>query len=117
MADDDFSDFESQGAPTPVPIRDQLDDDGNDELAAAARRIQARQRGKRARQEIREQHRAAAKMQAVHRGRAARQAAKQRKAAEAVEAAREASLVAAALVEAAQNEDWSIQLHDHRTRW
>jgi hypothetical protein len=103
--DDDFSDFESQGAPTPVPARAHKDDD-DDELEAAARRIQARQRGKLARHEMREQHRAAAKMQAVHRGRAARQrqAAKQRKAAAAVEAAREASLLAAALVDAAQNE-------------
>ncbi len=101
--DHDFSDSESQGAPTSVPMHDHEDDNG-EELEAAARRIQARQRGKLARQEMREQHRAAAKMQAVHRGRAARQRQKQRKAAEAVEAAREASLVAAALVEAARNE-------------
>lgn len=103
--DEDFSDFESQGAHTPVPKPDP-DDDNGDELEAAARRIQARQRGKRTRQEIREQHRAAAKMQAVHRGRAARrrQVARQRKAEEAVAAAHEASLLAAALVEAAQNQ-------------
>ena len=107
---EDFSDFESQGEHTPVPKPDpdQIsdDDNGGPELEAAARRIQARQRGKRTRQEIREQHRAAAKMQAVHRGRAARQrqAARQRKAEEAVAAAHEASLLAAALVEAAQSQ-------------
>lgn len=94
---DGFSDLESEEdlAATPPP-------DDSAELDRAARRIQARQRGKRARAEMREQHHAAAKMQAVHRGRAARQAAKQRRAAEAVAAAQEASALAAALVEVAK---------------
>ena len=101
--DDDFSDdFEEVEAEPDAPDADE--DVGDDvELQAAARRIQARQRGKRARKEQRERHQVATKIQAMHRGRRTRQEMKQRKAAEAVAAAREASLLAAALDKAAQD--------------